>query len=59
MNRRDNQADYLDPQVDRADGTLLGVSLDRRTPGGSRVIWCALPVDNHVLKGDFTIAVAR
>jgi copper resistance protein C len=52
------QVDDGDPQIDRADGTLLRVSLPRLAAGRYRVIWRVLSVDNHVVNGDFTFDVA-
>ena len=51
------QVDKGDPQVDRADATLLRVSLPQLAPGNYRVEWRVLSVDTHVTEGDFTFDV--
>jgi methionine-rich copper-binding protein CopC len=56
--RSGKQVDKRDPQVDRADATLLRVSLPQLAPGTYRVTWRALSVDTHVTEGDFTFDVA-
>jgi methionine-rich copper-binding protein CopC len=56
--RSGKQVDKGDPQVDRADATLLRVSLPRLAPGTYRVTWRVLSVDTHVTEGDFTFDVA-
>jgi methionine-rich copper-binding protein CopC len=55
--RSGKQVDKGDPQVDRADATLLRVSLPRLAPGTYRVTWRVLSVDTHVTEGDFTFDV--
>ena len=50
--------DRGDAQVDRADATLLFVSLPKLAPGTYRVKWRVLSVDTHVTEGDFTFDVA-
>jgi hypothetical protein len=51
------QVDKGDSQVDRADATLLHVSLPPLAPGTYRVAWRVLSVDTHVTEGDFTFNV--
>ena len=51
------QVDKGDTQVDRADATLLEVSLPQLAPGTYRVSWRVLSVDTHVTEGDFTFDV--
>jgi hypothetical protein len=51
------QVDKGDIQVDRADATLLEVSLPQLAPGTYRVSWRVLSVDTHVTEGDFTFDV--
>jgi copper resistance protein C len=57
LDRSGRQVDNRDPQVDRADATLLRVSLPKLAPGTYRVTWRVLSVDSHVTKGDFTFNV--
>ena len=59
MDRSGRQVDKGDPQVDRADATLLQVSLPQLAPGTYRVAWRVLSVDTHVTEGDFTFDVVR
>jgi methionine-rich copper-binding protein CopC len=56
--RSGKQVDKGDPQVDRADATLLRVSLPQLAPGTYTVTWRVLSVDTHVTEGDFTFDVA-
>ena len=58
LDRTGKQVDKGDPEVDRADAKLLGVSLPKLTPGTYRVQWRVLSVDTHVIEGDFTFSVA-
>jgi methionine-rich copper-binding protein CopC len=51
------KVDKGDAQVDRADATLLEVSLPQLAPGTYRVTWRVLSVDTHVTEGDFTFDV--
>ena len=46
-----------DVQLDRADATLLQVSLPQLAPGTYRVAWRVLSVDTHVTEGDFSFDV--
>jgi len=57
LDRSGKQVDKGDPQVDRADATLLRVSLPQLAPGAYRVTWRVLSVDSHVTEGDFTFNV--
>ena len=57
LDRSGKQVDKGDPQVDRADVTLLRVSLPQLAPGTYRVTWRVLSVDSHVTEGDFTFNV--
>jgi len=57
LDRRGKQVDKGDSQVDRADATLLHVSLPQLAPGTYRVTWRVLSVDTHVTEGDFTFNV--
>ena len=57
MDRSGRQVDKGDPQVDRAESTLLQVSLPQLAPGTYRVAWRVLSVDTHVTEGDFTFDV--
>jgi methionine-rich copper-binding protein CopC len=57
LDRSGKQVDKGDPQVDRADATLLHVSLPQLAPGTYRVAWRVLSVDTHVTEGDFTFDV--
>ena len=57
LDRSGKQVDKGDPQVDRADATLLRVSLPQLAPGTYRVVWRVLSVDSHVTEGDFTFNV--
>jgi copper resistance protein C len=52
------QVDKRDPQLDRADATVLQVSVPPLAPGRYRVVWRVLSVDTHVTEGDFTFDVA-
>ena len=52
------QIDKQDKRVDRADATVLQVSVPQLAPGRYRVVWRALSVDTHVTEGDFTFDVA-
>jgi methionine-rich copper-binding protein CopC len=52
------QVDKRDKQVDRANPTLLEVSVPQLAPGRYRVVWRALSVDTHVTEGDFVFDVA-
>jgi len=58
VDRAGKRADKGDGQVDRADATLLRVSLPPLAPGRYRVMWRVLSVDTHVTEGDFTFDVA-
>lgn len=58
FDRNGKQVDKGDSQVDRADATLLQVSLPKLAPGKYRVKWRVLSVDTHVTEGDFTFDVA-
>ena len=51
------RVDKGDGQVDRADATLLQVSLPPLAPGKYRVMWRVLSVNTHVTEGDFTFDV--
>jgi methionine-rich copper-binding protein CopC len=57
LDRRGKQVDKGDSQVDRADATLLHVSLPQLATGTYRVTWRVLSVDSHVTEGDFTFNV--
>jgi hypothetical protein len=57
LDRSGKQVDKGEPQVDRADATLLSVSLPQLAPGTYRVMWRVLSVDTHVTEGDFTFNV--
>jgi methionine-rich copper-binding protein CopC len=57
LDRSGKQVDKGDPVVDRADATLLRVSLPQLAPGTYRVTWRVLSVDSHVTEGDFTFNV--
>jgi copper resistance protein C len=53
-----HRVDKGDVHVDRADPTLLEVSVPPLGPGEYRVAWRVLSVDTHVTEGDFTFDVA-
>ena len=53
-----NRVDQRDKVVDRADRTLLRVSVRQLAPGTYRVLWRVLSVDSHVTEGDFGFEVA-
>lgn len=53
------RVDRKDKPLDRADATLLKVSLPPLAPGTYRVRWRVLSVDEHVTEGDFTFDVAQ
>ena len=57
LDRSGKQVDKGDPLIDRADATLLRVSLPQLAPGTYRVAWRVLSVDSHVTEGDFTFNV--
>jgi len=57
LDRGGKRIDKADAQVDRADATLLTVSLPQLAPGTYRVKWRVLSVDTHVTEGDFTFDV--
>ena len=57
FDRGGKQVDKGDLQLDRADATLLQVSLPQLAPGTYRVAWRVLSVDTHVTEGDFTFDV--
>ena len=57
LDRSGKQVDKGDRQVDRADATLLFVSLPQLAPGTYRVAWRVLSIDTHVTEGDFTFNV--
>ena len=57
LDRSGKRVDNADIKVDRADPTLLQVSLPRLAPGTYRVTWRVLSVDTHVTEGDFTFDV--
>ena len=57
MDRSGRQVDKGDPQVDRAEATLLRVSVPQLAAGTYRVAWRVLSVDTHVTEGDFTFDV--
>ena len=57
FDRSGKQIDKGDLQLDRADATLLQVSLPQLAPGTYRVAWRVLSVDTHVTEGDFTFDV--
>src|SRR4029450_8923392 len=54
FDRGGKRIDKADAQVDRADATLLSVSVPKLAPGTYRVKWRVLSVDTHVTEGDFT-----
>src|SRR6266567_2784110 len=54
VDRAGKRVDKGDGQGDRADATLLRVSLPPLAPGKYRVTWRVLSVDTHVTEGDFT-----
>ncbi len=56
--RDGKRVDKGDPEVDRANATLLRVSLPTLAPGTYRVKWRVLAVDTHVSEGAFTFDVA-
>jgi methionine-rich copper-binding protein CopC len=58
LDQSGKRVDKGDPRVDRADATLLAVSLPQLAPGTYRVTWRVLSVDTHVTEGDFTFEVA-
>jgi methionine-rich copper-binding protein CopC len=58
FDRGGKRIDKADAQVDRADATLLSVSVPKLAPGTYRVKWRVLSVDTHVTEGDFTFDVA-
>lgn len=51
------QVDKGDAQVDKADPTLLRVSLKPLPPGTYKVAWHVVSVDTHATQGDFTFTV--
>ena len=51
------QVDKQDKHVDRANPTVLQVSLPQLAAGRYRVVWRALSVDTHVTEGDFVFDV--
>ena len=57
FDRSGKQIDKGNFQLDRADATLLQVSLPQLAPGTYRVAWRVLSVDTHVTEGDFTFDV--
>ena len=57
FDRSGKQIDKGDLQLDRADATLLQLSLPQLAPGTYRVAWRVLSVDTHVTEGDFTFDV--
>ena len=57
FDRSGKQVDKGDLQLDRADATLLQVSLPQLAPGTYRVAWRVLSVDTHVTEGDFSFDV--
>lgn len=58
FDRNGKQVDKGDPEVDRADSKLLGVSLPKLAPGTYRVNWRVLSVDTHVSEGTYTFDVS-
>jgi copper resistance protein C len=52
------QVDKQDKRVDRANRTVLQVSVPRLPAGRYRVVWRVLSIDTHVTEGDFVFDVA-
>jgi methionine-rich copper-binding protein CopC len=57
-NAAGERVDKSDAHVDRADRTLLQVSIPTLPPGDYKVTWRVVSVDTHVTQGDFTFQVA-
>jgi copper resistance protein C len=51
--------DKADPKVDKADRTIMRVSLPPLAPGVYKVEWRALSADTHKINGDFTFVVGE
>ena len=51
------QVDKKDTHLDRANRTVLCVSLPMVTPGTYKVIWRVTAMDTHVTNGDFRFQV--
>ena len=58
LDRDGKQVDKQDKRFDRANPTVLQVSLPPLPPGRYRVVWRVLSVDTHVSEGDFVFDVA-
>ena len=53
------QVDKGDARVDKADRTIIRISLPPLTPGVYTVEWRAMSSDTHKVNGDFTFQVGQ
>jgi methionine-rich copper-binding protein CopC len=53
------QVDKADAHVDKADRTVVRVSLPPRVPGVYTVEWRAMSSDSHKINGNFTFKVGE
>ena len=57
VNDRGEQVDRRDSRVDRADPTLLRVTLPPLPPGPYTVVWRVVAIDADVTEGAFTFRI--
>jgi copper resistance protein C len=57
VNERGQQVDRRDSRVDRANPTLLRVTLPPLPAGTYRVMWRVLSIDADITEGDFTFRI--
>jgi len=57
VNDRGEQVDRRDSRVDRADPTLLRVTLPPLPPGPYKVMWRVVAIDADVTEGAFTFRI--
>ena len=57
VNDRGQQVDRRDSRVDRANPTLLRVTLPPLPPGTYRVMWRVLSIDADITEGNFTFRI--
>ena len=57
LNERGEQVDRRDARVDRADPSLLRVTLPPLPPGTYKVVWRVVAIDADVTEGAFTFKI--
>jgi methionine-rich copper-binding protein CopC len=57
LNDRDAQVDRRDSRIDRANPTVLRVTLPPLPPGVYKIVWRVLSIDGDVTEGTFTLRI--